>query len=43
MAYCIKDNTSNVEQMDMVYDKLVKFGFNDIFNVVAYSVMGVGK
>ena len=42
-AYCIKDNTSNVEQMDMVYDKLVKFGFNDIFNVVAYSVMGVVK
>ena len=43
MANCIKDNTSNVEQMDMVYDKLVKFGFNDIFNVVAYSVMGVGE
>ena len=39
MADCIKNNTSNVEQMD----KLVQFGFNDIFNVVAYSVMGVGK
>ena len=39
----INNNTSNAEQMDMVYDKLVQFGFNDIFNVVAYSVMGVGK
>ena len=37
MVDCIKTNTSNVEQM------LVQFGFNDIFNVVAYSVMGVGK
>ena len=43
MADCIKNNTSHVEQMDMVKDKLVQFGFNDIFNVVAYSVMGVGK
>ena len=39
----INNNTSNAEQMDMVYDKLIQFGFNDIFNVVAYSVMGVGK
>ena len=39
MADCIKNNTSNVDQMD----KLVQFGFNDMFNVVAYSVMGVGK
>ena len=39
----INNNTSNAEQLDMVYDKLIQFGFNDIFNVVAYSVMGVGK
>ena len=43
MSDCIKNNTSNVEQMDMVKHMLVQFGFNDIFNVVAYSVMGVGK
>ena len=41
MADCIKNNTSNAEQKDMAM--LVQFGFNDIFNVVAYSVMGVGK
>jgi hypothetical protein len=39
MTDCIKNNTSNVDQMD----KLVQFGFNDMFNVVAYSGMGVGK
>ena len=43
MAGCIKNNTSNVEQMDMVKHKLVQFGLNDIFNVVAYSVMGLVK
>ena len=43
MAYCIKNNTGNAEQINMVYDKLVQFGFNDIFNLVAYSAMGVGK
>ena len=43
MTNCIRDNTSDVEKMDMVKHKLIQFGFNDIFNVVAYSVMGVGK
>jgi hypothetical protein len=40
---CTRDNTSNAEQIDKARHKLVQYGFNDIFNVVAYSVMGVGK
>ena len=43
MVDCIKTNTSNAEQIDMAKHKLGQFGFYDIFNVVAYSAMGVGK
>ena len=29
--------------METSIENLVKFGFNDLFNVVAYSVMSIGK
>jgi hypothetical protein len=42
---CDQRNISKVEQVDMemVRQDLVEFGFNDLFNVVAYSVMSAGK
>ena len=42
---CDLGNLSKMEQVDMemVRQDLVEFGFNDLFNVVAYSVMSAGK
>ena len=42
---CDQSNLSKMEQveMEMVRLDLVEFGFNDLFNVVAYSVMSAGK
>ena len=44
-ACCDQSNLSKVEQVDMemLRQDLVEFGFNDLFNVVAYSVMSAGK
>ena len=37
-------NDSKLEYEELNYiESLQKFGFNDIFNVVAYSIMSVGK
>ena len=42
---CDQSNLSKMEQVDMEMARqdLVEFGFNDLFNVVAYSVMSAGK
>ena len=42
---CDQSNLSKMGQMDMEMARqdLVEFGFNDLFNVVAYSVMSAGK
>jgi hypothetical protein len=42
---CDQSNLSKMEQveMEMVRQDLVEFGFNDLFNVMAYSVMSAGK
>jgi hypothetical protein len=42
---CDQSNLSKMEQehMEMARQDLVEFGFNDLFNVVAYSVMSAGK
>ena len=48
MPACDQSNLSKMEQehmehMEMARQDLVEFGFNDLFNVVAYSVMSAGK
>ena len=45
LAACDQSNLSKVEQVDMEMARqdLVEFGFNDLFNVVAYAVMSAGK
>ena len=48
---CVTSNTNNMEvgvtdierQMVMETNHLEQFAFNDVFNVVAYSVMSLGK
>ena len=42
---CDQSNLSKMEQvkMEMARQDLLEFGFNDLFNVVAYSVMSAGK
>ena len=41
----MQTNESDIEmeQLNNTKESLHKFGFNDIFNVVAYSVMSVGE
>ena len=43
IAGCIMINMSMETEMDMAKHSLERFGFNDIFNVVAYSVMSIGS
>ena len=42
---CDQSNLSKMEQveMEMARQDLIEFGFNDLFNVVAYSVISAGK
>ena len=42
---CDQSNLSKMEQVyvEMARQDLVEFGFNDLFNVVAYSVMSAGE
>ena len=35
--------SNRTEEMDLANHSLGQFGFNDIFNVVAYSAMSIGK
>ena len=43
MTGCIMINMSMRDEMQMAKHSLEQFGFNDIFNVVAYSVMSIGS
>ena len=45
LVSCDLSNLSKMDQVDMemVRQALVEFGFNDLFNVLAYSVMSAGK
>ena len=39
----VSDSTNTTDEMDLASHSLGQFGFNDIFNVVAYSAMSIGK
>ena len=43
LVSCDQSNLSKVEIVDMARQDSIEFGFNDLFNVVAYSVMSAGK
>ena len=45
LVACDLSNLSRMEQVDMemVRQDLIEFGLDDLFNVVAYSVMSGGK
>ena len=43
LVSCDQSNLSKVEIVDMARQDLIEFGFNDLFNVVAYSGMSAGK